>query len=351
MPAEALGGRSFTDTLGDALRAAQTVSRDRPPQVVILTGGASRMAFFQRACREAFADSLLVLCPEPECSIARGLAYCGRVDERLALFRQETASIARGDRLSAAVSARVHELYQPLAAVLFDAALSSALETVGLWRSGGLATIEELDSVLADSIRRAFEGEQVRERMQGPLRTWTEGLMRDLENELTSLCVRCGVPPEHMSLSGARLSTGVGGVKLSMGSAMGMDVISGLLGVVLAAVGASICGGGGVALVSAGPVGMLTGAVAGVLLALLGRPGLERALRTVRLPVLMRQLVTDGSVRRGLLRQRQQTERAIIAALADPANGFAAGLCQSLSQTLGEQLERMARDAEMRICA
>lgn len=351
MPAEALGGRSFTDTLGDALRAAQTVSRDRPPQVVILTGGASRMAFFQQACREAFADSLLVLCPEPECSIARGLAYCGRVDERLALFRQETASIARGDRLSAAVGARVHELYQPLAAVLFDAALDSALETVGLWRSGGLATIEELDSVLADSIRRAFEGEQVRERMQGPLRTWTEGLMRELENELTSLCVRCGVPPEHMSLSGARLSTGVGGVKLSMGSAMGMDVISGLLGVVLAAVGASICGGGGVALVSAGPVGMLTGAVAGVLLALLGRPGLERALRTVRLPVLMRQLVTDGSVRRGLLRQRQQTERAIIAALADPANGFAAGLCQSLSQTLGEQLERMARDAEMRICA
>ena len=68
-------------------------------------------------------------------------------------------------------------------------------------------------------------------------------------------------------------------------------------------------------------------------------------------PVLMRQLVTDGSVRRGLLRQRPQAERAIIEALADPASGFAAGLCQSLSRTLGEQLERMARDAEMRICA
>ena len=105
------------------------------------------------------------------------------------------------------------------------------------------------------------------------------------------------------------------------------------------------------ALVSAGPVGMLTGAVAGILLALLGKPGLEHALRGARLPVLMRQLVTDGSVRRGLERQRQKTERAIIEALADPANGFAAGLCASLSQTLGEQLERMARDAEMRICA
>ena len=41
---------------------------------MILTGGASRMAFFQQACREAFADALVVLCPEPEFSIARGLA-------------------------------------------------------------------------------------------------------------------------------------------------------------------------------------------------------------------------------------------------------------------------------------
>ncbi len=350
-PTAALGGRSFTDTLRDALRAAQTVSRACPPQVVILTGGASRMAFFQRACREAFAGSLIVLCPEPECSIARGLAYCGRVDERLALFRRETASIARGDKLFAAVNGRVHELYQPLAAVLFDAAMDSAMQAVALWRSGGVATLEELDVVLADSISRAFESDQVRERMREPLRAWMQGLMNELENELTSLCMRCGVPPEQMSLSGAQLRTGVGNLKLSMGSAMGMDALSGLLGVVLAVVGASICGGGGIALVSSGPVGIVTGVVAGVLLALLGKPGLERALRTARLPVLMRQIVTDGSVRRGLNRQRPQAERAIIEALADPKNGFASGLCQSLSQTLGDQLERMARDAEMRICA
>ena len=81
------------------------VSRECPPEVVILTGGASRMAFFQQACREAFADALVVLCPEPECSIARGLAYAGRVDERLSLFRREVASIAHGERLSMAVNA------------------------------------------------------------------------------------------------------------------------------------------------------------------------------------------------------------------------------------------------------
>ena len=57
-PIAALGGRSFVGCLQDALRAAVEVSRECPPEVVILTGGASRMAFFQQACREAFADAL-----------------------------------------------------------------------------------------------------------------------------------------------------------------------------------------------------------------------------------------------------------------------------------------------------
>ena len=102
-PALALGGRSFMTCLHDALRAAQEASRDCPPEVVILTGGASRMAFFREACRQAFPKSVMVVCPEPECSIARGLAYAGRVDERLSIFRSEVASIARGERLGALV--------------------------------------------------------------------------------------------------------------------------------------------------------------------------------------------------------------------------------------------------------
>ena len=72
---------------------------------------------------------------------------------------------------------------------------------------------------------------------------------------------------------------------------------------------------------------------------------------TGQLPLLVRRLVTDKAVKNGLSRQRDEIEKAIIKALADPANGFSARLCQSLSQTLGAQMERMAKDAEMSICA
>lgn len=351
MPCAALGGRSFVQCLQDALRAAQEVSRGCPPQVVILTGGASRMAFFREACRAAFEGSLLVLCPEPECSIARGLAYAGRVDERLKLFRQEVASIARGEKLQAAVSAHVHELYAPLAQALFETARESALETVALWRRGGMDTIRELDALLAENIEKAFAGEAVAARIRGDLRAWTDGLMRELEGELTSLCARCGVPPERMSLSCTQVSAGVSGVRLSLASAMGMDVFSGMLGVVLGAVGASICGGGGVALVGTGPVGMIAGAAAGVLLALLGKSGMEKLMRGMKVPVLLRQVVTDGAVRAGVNRQEEAIKRSIISALADPGNGFSARLAASIAGTLGTQLERMAQNAEMSICA
>lgn len=75
-PISALGGRSFCDCLEDALHASVEVSKACPPQVVILTGGASRMAFFSRV-QGAFGGALLVLCPEPECSIGARLSLRG----------------------------------------------------------------------------------------------------------------------------------------------------------------------------------------------------------------------------------------------------------------------------------
>lgn len=350
-PCAALGGRSFISCLQDALAAAVRLSKDCPPQVVILTGGASRMAFFRQACRDAFQKSLLVLCPEPECSIARGLSYAGRVDENLKIFRQEVASIARGERLQAAVSAKVHALYQPIASALFDIARESALDAVKLWRHGGVDTVKQLDALLETRIAEAFSGEKAVERIRGDLAIWTGELLSQLEGELEALCLRCGVPPEKMALSCARVNAGVSGVKLSLAGAMGVDMLSGALSVVLGVIGASICGGGGMALIGAGPVGLIAGASMGVLLALLGKGEMEKLFSALHVPMLLRQLVTDGAVAAGIDRQREEIERSLVTALADPRNGFAARLADSISSTLGAQLERMAQSAEMSICA
>ena len=348
-PVRVLGGRSFLDTLRETLQTAVRSSSDLPPQVVILTGGASRMSFFRDCCREAFSGSVLVFCPEPECSIARGLAYCGRVDENLRVFRQEVASIARGEMLGQAVGASIHELYEPIAQVLVDTAQETAMRDVGIWRQGGFETIEKMDEALAGDIRKAFSEEKVRKRLETRVASWLEKLMGTLDARLMDLCERCGVPPERLSLSRTQVDTGLEHVGLSVQDALGMEILTPVMSIVLGVVGAAICGGGGIALVGAGPVGVLTGAVMGVLIAILGSLGLQKALGKVRIPVLLRQLVRDSAVKKGLERQRKSMEKELISALADPRNGFSARLCQSLSQTLGVQLERMAREAEMSI--
>ncbi len=350
-PIAALGERSFIDCLRDSLRAAQEVSAACPPQVVILTGGASRMAFFRQACMEAFGAALMVLCPEPECSIARGLAYAGRVDENLRVFRQEVASLAHGTRLSEAVNGRIYKLYGPLASTLYDIAKGCAMEAIGLWRSGAIATLEEMEDFTTKRIVEAFSGDEAREQIEPVLRDWMNGLIGELEGELSALCVRCGVPPEHMSLSSTHVDVGLEHVDLALSDAMGMDMLSRVLGVVLAVIGASLCGGGGVALVSTGPIGLIVGALAGAMIAMLGKSNMENAVRKVKLPMLVRKLVRDSTVLQGLERKRDQVESAIVQALADPRNGLAARLSASLGETLGLQMEEMARGAEMSIQA
>lgn len=64
------------------------------------------------------------------------------------------------------------------------------------------------------------------------------------------------------------------------------------------------------ALVGAGPVGMIAGAAAGILLALVGKNGMEKALVKAKLPLLVRKLVTDNAVKRGLSRQREEIEKS-----------------------------------------
>ena len=348
-PLESLGGRSFVQTTAQALEAARTVSRDCPPQVVILTGGASRMAFFRQACRDAFPDAVLVLCPEPECSIARGLAYAGRVDERLRTFREEVASLARGERLAAAVNASVHELYEPLAEAVFDIAKACTLDAARLWRRGGIATVDDMDAQIQERIAAALSGDALKERAQEPLERWTRALLSRIEGELAALCERCGVPQEKMTLKGASVHTGVKEVKVKLTDAMGMDVLSKVMGVVLAVVGGTVCSGSGMAFIAAGPMGAVVGVLAGIVVAQAGKAGMESMMRSAKLPRLVRMAVTDGAIERGLRRQKETICRGVITALSMPENGFAAGLTESVAATLGSQLEEMARDAEMSV--
>ncbi len=63
------------------------------PEIVLLTGGASRMDFVQRICRQVFPDARCVVDNEPEFCIAKGLARHGGYHIRFEWFIVEVNQI------------------------------------------------------------------------------------------------------------------------------------------------------------------------------------------------------------------------------------------------------------------
>ena len=119
----ALEGRSFRQALGDTLTRARDMTSEHPPELLLVTGGASRMKFFQEACRETFPQAALALCGEPELSIARGLGIAARTDDMLGRFRGEVAGYFRSGAIKREIELQVPHLlpdYVPKTAQLLE---------------------------------------------------------------------------------------------------------------------------------------------------------------------------------------------------------------------------------------
>ena len=116
-------------------------TRRLSPAVVILTGGASRMPFFNEQVRQAFPKMILAETDEPELYVATGLARWGRRRVRMKNF----ADMAREKvetNLEQAVrnrfSSYVSELSRTMATRLVEDELMYWLRS---WRDGSTATL------------------------------------------------------------------------------------------------------------------------------------------------------------------------------------------------------------------
>lgn len=131
-PLTELGGRSFCACLQDALNHAASLTNANPPKLVLLTGGASRMAFFREQRKNTFPESVIICCPEPEYSIARGLAYSGRVDTNLRAFRESVHAFTLSGEVEKIVEADLPALLPLVADVLADVIMEQFAAARGL---------------------------------------------------------------------------------------------------------------------------------------------------------------------------------------------------------------------------
>ena len=294
-----LGGRSFREVFCAGLRAVRESIGDEQPELLFLTGGVSRMDAVAAWCREVFPEAVLYTDREPEFSVARGLAWCGRIDDELTRFRAEVASLIGSDTVEQIVSARLDALYHSALDALLDPLLERTVKPVLLdWRDGRIDKLSEAAEILREKIRVYLYSEEAKGLLFHPVEDWMRGVSEELEKHTSPICRRYRVPDRSLDLSSAFAASDLSLLEqIQTKEIFAGDTLTGaavLVDSIISVIVALLCGGSGVALVAEGPAGLAVGLLLSmvVLIAghLMGKKAMDEKLMEASLPLFVRRL-------------------------------------------------------------
>ena len=285
-PCAALGGRSFRDVFCAGLREVREA-----------VGGVSRMSEVRDWCREVFPEAAIYADAEPEFSVAKGLAWCGRIDDELSRFRGEVDALIRSDTIETIVHARLRTLYALVMDKLLDPLLDKAVKPVLLdWREGRIERLSDMEDALRERIKLYLHSEEARQLLYAPVSDWMAQVSEELEKHSSAICRRYRVPDHSLKIS-SRLAASdlhvlekVDALQMFAGDALTGAAI--FVESVISVVIGLLCGGSGMALIAEGPAGIAIGIVSSLLLfavgRLLGKEAMDEKLMSMKLPLLVR---------------------------------------------------------------
>lgn len=347
-PLNALQGRSFTQAVQDALDHAVRLTADDPPCLVLLTGGASRMPFFRQLCREAFRDAAVVCCPEPEFSIAKGLSYAGWIDSNLREFRKAIEKEITEERVAYTARKAMPQLIPPVTEALVDLLIEeAAVPVVTEWQKGRIGTMEEMDAQLKQRVTEVLDSPMARDALTPALRSWLDEVGTQLQALVDPICDRYEVPRKEMALNLTAVSSGPEKLPLDAKGLTGMNLIGALMTVIVSVLLGLLCGGGGVALIAAGPLGFLAGALLGTAVSLFGMDAISGAMMKANLPLLLRKRNLVKHLRSDSTRKKLRD--ALEKELSSPDSAFQQQVVTGFSRSFKTYLNGVAQAAEIPI--
>ena len=270
-PCTQLGGKSFREVFCAGLRQVRESIGETVPELLFLTGGVSRMDCIRTWCREIFPEAVIYVDQEPEFSVARGLSWCGKIDDELMHFRAEVDALIASNIVEEIVSRHLTALYKTSLEALIDPLLEHAVKPVLLeWQSGKI--------------------------------DWLLQISDELEQYTSEICRRYHVPDRSLGISSGLTASDfhilekidardiLSGDSLTWTAVFVESVISILI--------AMLCGGSGVVLISEGPVGMLIGFILSFLVLvvshIMGKKAIDEKLMNANLPILVRKLALSN---------------------------------------------------------
>lgn len=211
-----LKGRSFRQALADSLERAKAITAEHPVELLILTGGASKMGFFRKMCLETFPEATAAICPEPELSIARGLGIAARTDDMLSRFRSKVSAYLDSGIIEKVVAEQLPQLlpdYVPAVSKLLRN--KAAIQAVQDLLAEAAKSIVPED-YLKDKVNHILANQEQTQASDQVVTKWIGERLTTVQERLDQLCDEFQIDRADMSLVKIHASVKVPEVKLPL---------------------------------------------------------------------------------------------------------------------------------------
>ena len=350
-PLASLNGASFRETFLESLQNTKKSiqkSQGEMPELLFLTGGVANLPAIQPWCEEVYPDAVVIKSAHPELSVAKGLAYCGRLDEDMRAFKKEVEDLKDSTKVEQIVGRHVGELYRDAVDALTVPILREAvLPVIDQWRGGAIKTLEQIDGELEKAITAYLQSQGAREKLVAPVTRWLKPVSYELEEYTVPICVRHNVPYRALSLT-TYLSLSDIDIHVNTKNVFAVEEVTFMIDTIITLVMGLLCGGGGIALIANGLPGIIAGAVISIMVLVLGKEKLQGVLLKTNIPVPMRKLFRRGYFESRIDKMADKVKEDFYKSLQKEKNEeITAKLTDDISRQIDECLIRMAEVVEI----
>ena len=348
-PLQKLNNHSWQNAYNAALKNTIEQLGGRAPDTILLTGGASRLPLVLPATEKAFPKAKVVRGAEPEFSIARGLSWLGRFEFLHDSFQKAVAQIlsedgAVYDKANAASQALGTKLAPALVDAMTDGCTIPVFQD---WRSGKIKSLDEVGDALSQRLQDWLQSDTATAVLKPVIDDWFAQLQRDIETETDPLCRDHGLPAMVLSLDDSQhVSRHLEDLAIAAPSVDTLESDAAFMGTTVTAliISALLAKANLFAPLFLNPIGLVVGGATAGGLFLYGRKSLQGKFKNANVPVLARQIMTDGRIRRAAEKQRPD----LIAAVSEAWDQAAADrFAKELTDTLQTALTERADDRAM----
>jgi len=349
LPIKALNGQSWEDAFRAALEHARSKMAVAGPDLVVLTGGASRMDVVFQLCSQVFSSAgKIIRGLEPEFTIARGLARIGRTDILSNGLKKAIETIGDSIDIITLVEQRIpgliESLSEPLAEELISYAVGPSLDA---WREGRLRTLNDIRPDIENrkkNLLGRIRGENARKKLDAWL---NNTLLPALADFTDPVCKQFDIPRSVLDLRNRDIAAGVSSISnppFNVNQLIRSDEIMVLTSMLAGIIVGMASGGTGLALFHLPIAGQVIAAIIGAIVTGYGVDAAVEKIKDRDLPEFARKWVLpDNKLKHILSEQRSKLQKAITEQMAADSGwkkALAEDILCKLKQVLDEQVEK-----------